>query len=176
MEARAMKVHEASGTIGNLRTVQILTAIILPLVIVVALGGLFIPGLYRDTAWVVPQNRGTDLVTLLLAVPALFWSLLAIRRGSARGIIAWFGLMGYILYVYFGGTFAYALNLVYPIYIALFSLSTFALVAGAFAVHAGAVHPRFVAAPPRAPRPTDASWIRRRTSRRRSEASTGCWL
>lgn len=150
MEATAVKVPEA-GTIGRLRTAEILTAIILPLVILVALAGLFMPGLYRDTAWVVPQNRGTDLVTLLVAVPALFCSLLGLRRGSARAAIAWFGLIGYVLYIYFGATFAYALNLLYPIYVLLFSLSIAALVAGASSIDPAAVARRFDAAVPRGP-------------------------
>ena len=46
-----------------------LTFLILVLLPLATLVGLFVPGFYRDTAWMIPQARGQDLVTLLAIEP-----------------------------------------------------------------------------------------------------------
>jgi hypothetical protein len=91
--------------------------------------GLFMPTVYRETAWVAPQNRGQDLVTLLV-LAALVPALIAARRGSARGMLIWLGILGYIAYTYTGAAFAYGFNVLFPVYVALFSLTGAALIAG----------------------------------------------
>lgn len=139
---------KSAATQGR-RVAQILTVLILLLAAVASAGGLFLPGLYRDTAWVVPQNRGADLVTLVLALPALLIALLAARRGSFRATMIWVGLLGYLLYTYIGGTFAFAFNDFYLIYLALFSLTAFALVAAVSFIDPGALAQRFDSAVPR---------------------------
>jgi hypothetical protein len=88
---------------------------------------LFLPGLYRETAWTIPQNQGQDLVTLVLAVPALGLALGGAGRGSARASLILVGLLGYICYTYAGAAYAYNFNPFFLIYVALFSLSVFAL-------------------------------------------------
>jgi hypothetical protein len=133
------------------RTVLILSSIILVLAAVAAAGGLFIPDLYRDNPWVVQANRGMDLFTLAGAVPALGATLVLVRRGSVRARLAMAGVLGYILYTYIGGAFAFALNLFYPIYIALFSLTAAALVALLTGIDAADLQRRFDARTPRIP-------------------------
>ncbi len=91
--------------------------------------GLLIPEVYKDNAWVTAQNRGTDLVTLVIVVPATLVVLAAYRRGSPRGRLMLFGLLGYFFYVYTGASLAYSFNYLFLVYVALFSLSIFALVA-----------------------------------------------
>jgi hypothetical protein len=91
--------------------------------------GLFMPSVYRETDWVVPQNRGQDLVTLL-ALVALVPALIAVRRKSLRGTLVWLGLLGYLAYTYTGAAFAYGFNVLFPVYVALFSLTGAALIAG----------------------------------------------
>ncbi len=108
---------------------QALTVIIIALTLLASAGGLFFPEIYRDNGWVVPQNRGTDLVTLVVALPALVFALPGVRRGSARATLIWIGVLGYIFYVYTGASFAYTFNKLFLVYVALFSLSMFALVA-----------------------------------------------
>ncbi len=65
---------------SNLRIAQTLTVSIILLAALAALGGLLLPGLYRETEWVLPQVRGQDLVTLL-ALPFL-----AAAMAAAAGI------------------------------------------------------------------------------------------
>lgn len=125
------------------RTAEYLTAAILLLTAIAAAVGLFIPDFYRDTAWVVPQNRGTDLLTLAGALPALALTLLAVRRGSQKARIIWLGLLGYVLYIYIGATMAYAFNNLYLVYVALFSLCIFALILAGTTIDADAIRERF---------------------------------
>lgn len=110
--------------------------------------GLFLPGLYRDNAWVTPQNQGTDLVTLAIAIPSLLIAARLAMQGSARAAIAWFGLLGYVWYVYSGAAFAYALNSVFLLYVGLFALSIAALIALAAHLDVKGLRARFDSHPP----------------------------
>ncbi|TFH35474.1 MAG: hypothetical protein E4G93_03690 [Dehalococcoidia bacterium] len=113
----------------RLRIARILTSVTVVLVAVASAVGLFVSGLYRDNAWVTPQNQGTDLVTLAVVVPCLILAMRSAGKGSSRGTIAWFGLLGYVCYIYTGAAFAYAFNAAFLLYVVLFSLSIASLVA-----------------------------------------------
>ena len=110
---------------------------------VASAAGLFFPGLYRDNAWVTPQNQGTDLVTLVIVAPALLVAARLAMKGSARATIAWFGILGYVWYIFTGASFAYALNLAFLLYVALFALSISALIALAARLSVGEIWERF---------------------------------
>lgn len=101
--------------------------------------GLLIPGVYRDNAWVAAQNRGTDLVTLVIVVPAMLVVLAAYRRGSPRGRLVLFGFLGYFFYVYTGAAFAYSFNYLFLVYVVLFSLSIAALIALSVSMNASSL-------------------------------------
>jgi hypothetical protein len=135
-------------TSPNLRVAYLLTAAMIPLVALAAVGGLFIPGLYRDAPTIVAAMQGQDLVTLL-ATGALLIALLGARRGSDRATLAWIGLLGYVGYTYIGAAFSYAFNAFFLLYVALFSLSSFALVAAATGIDAVALRERFDPTHPR---------------------------
>jgi hypothetical protein len=133
----------SSVTNVNLRVAQRLSALIVVLGAIASAGGLFMSSLYRgETAWVVPQNRGQDLITLL-AMPILAVTLLAVRRGSARATLAWIGLLGYVCYTYAGAAFAFHFNEFFLIYVALFSLSIFALIAAFTGIDVAALRRTF---------------------------------
>jgi hypothetical protein len=87
-------------------------------------------GLYRyDTLFVGAGNRGTDAVTLFLAIPLLVLSTLLYRRGGLRGGLALTGALTWFLYVgasYALGAVTY--NNLFLVYVALFSASLFAFV------------------------------------------------
>jgi hypothetical protein len=128
-----------------------LTGIIIILGAVAAYGGLFIPGLYRDTPYMVQQAIGQDLVTLCVALPALAVTLFYVRRGSARATLAMIGLLAYMLYTYTTYAFGSALNKFFLIYVALFSLTIFTLIAAVARIDARAWQQRFDPATPRRP-------------------------
>jgi hypothetical protein len=87
-------------------------------------------GLYRyDTLFVGALNRGTDAVTLFLGIPLLVISLLLYRRNSLRAGLVLTGVLAYFLYLSASlalGATAY--NVLFLIYVALFSASLFAFV------------------------------------------------
>lgn len=132
----------------NWRVAQILTVGIIALAAVAGAGGLLISGLYREPPVLAAQMQGQDLVTLAAAL-ALAATLLAVRRGSARAALIWIALLGYVLYTYVGAAFAYALNAFFLIYVALFSLSVFGLIALLSQINASALRARFDAQTPR---------------------------
>ena len=99
------------------------------LLAIASAAGLFVPGLYRDAPDWVAQTRGTDLVTLTLAVPALLASLSLAARGSRRAEIVWLGAIGYILYMYAIYAFDVAFNPLFLVYVASFSLALWSTVA-----------------------------------------------
>jgi hypothetical protein len=125
-----------------------LTIPIILLAAVAASAGLLRPSVYRDTAWVIPQNRGQDLVTLL-ALAALAIAAFEARRGSLRAKLIWLGLLGYVAYTYTGAAFAYAFNELFLVYVALFGLSGAALIAGLSSLDTGRARMAFDEGTPR---------------------------
>jgi hypothetical protein len=98
------------------------------LLVVASAAGLFIPGLYRDTPNWIAQTRGTDLVTLVVAIPALAASLILAVRGSPRAQVIWLGVLGYVLYMYVIYAFDVAFNPLFLVYVAALSLSLWSLI------------------------------------------------
>jgi O-antigen ligase len=96
-----------------------LSLLIAVLSAVASIAGLAVHGIYRETAWVIPQNRGQDLVTLvalLFFIPCAF----AAWRNSPRGTLIWLGLLGYLAYTNTGAAFAYGFNLLFLVHVALY--------------------------------------------------------
>jgi hypothetical protein len=95
---------------------------------VAAAAGLLVPGLYRDAPYWVQQARGTDLATLLVAVPVLAFGLWAGRRGSAAGQLAVFAGLLYVVYNYGIFVFSVAMNPLTAVHIAIVGLALWSLV------------------------------------------------
>ena len=107
---------------------NLLAAIATGLAAFAAGAGLLIPGLYRDTAYWVQQARGTDLATLLVAVPVLAFGLWAARRGSAAGQLAVFAGLLYVVYNYGIFVFSVVMNPLTAVHIAIVGLALWSLV------------------------------------------------
>jgi hypothetical protein len=71
--------------------------------------------------------RAYDLVTLVIAVPALAIALLPSLRGSPRVQLVWLSTLAYSVYNYAIYVFGSAFNDLFLVHVALFSLSVFAL-------------------------------------------------
>lgn len=110
------------------RTAVLLTVLILLLAPVATLVGLFAPGFYHDTAWMIPQARGQDLITLVVAEPLLLGAMLAARRGALAASLLWMGALSYMLYTYAMYSYTAYFNALFLVYVALFSASLFALI------------------------------------------------
>jgi hypothetical protein len=133
---------------GRLAWAWRLTVPIVVLAVLASALGLFTPSIYRETDWVLPQNRGQDLVTLL-ALAVLVPMLRQARRGSPRATLVWLGLLGYLAYTYTGAAFAYGFNALFLVYVALFALCGAALIVGLSGIDAAALHAAFDAGTPR---------------------------
>jgi len=107
-----------------------LTAPIAVLVAIAAGVGLFIEGLYRDPSSLVAQAMGQDVVTLVVALPALVISAFLASRGSARGRLVWLGVLGYVVYTYLTYAFGIRFNSLFLVYVALLGCSLYALIGG----------------------------------------------
>jgi hypothetical protein len=87
-------------------------------------------GLYRDSSrFVAAGQRGTDVVTLLVALPLLADGALLHRRGLLRGGLLLAGALAWFLYAYGSlalGTAAY--NDLFLLHVTLFAASLWALV------------------------------------------------
>jgi hypothetical protein len=133
---------------ARLRVAFGLTWLVLVLASVAAAVGLWMPAVYRETAWVVPQNRGQDLVTLFV-VALLVAVLRRAQQGSPRAMLIWLGLVGYLSYTYTGAAFSYAFNELFLVYVALFGSTGAILIAGLSSLDAQAMQGRFDPATPR---------------------------
>jgi hypothetical protein len=105
-----------------------LAAVATVLAAVAAGAGLLIPGLYRDAPYWVQQARGTDLTTLLVAVPVLAVGLWAARRGSGAGQLAVFAGLLYVVYNYGIFVFSVVMNPLTAVHIAIVGLALWSLV------------------------------------------------
>lgn len=128
---------------SKMKSAYILSVIILILATTSALGGLFIPNLYRDNDFVIPLWKVNDLVTLLVAVPMLITALILSRRGSQRALLVWLAMLNYMLYNYAFYLFGAAFNWYFLIYVALFTLSMFALIFGLVNIDANQIGKNF---------------------------------
>jgi hypothetical protein len=87
-------------------------------------------GLYRhDTVFRAAGNKGSDVVTMVFAIPVLFGSMFFYRRGSRVGGLLLAGILTWFLYLYASLALGTAYNPLFLGYVALFSASLFGLVA-----------------------------------------------
>jgi hypothetical protein len=100
-----------------------------------ALAGLAVRDLYVDAPNWVQQAQGTDLATLLLAVPVLVVGLWTASRGSSAGRLAVVAGLLYLVYNYAIFAFSVAMNPLTAVHIAIFGLALWSLlIAGRSAV------------------------------------------
>jgi hypothetical protein len=88
-----------------------------------AAGTALVPGVLRGTPVMNGSARGTALVVLLIAVPALSVAMWFAARGSARAQIVWLGAVGYIIYNSVLFLFATPFNNLFLVYVAMMSLA-----------------------------------------------------
>lgn len=105
-----------------------LTVPIALLLAIAAGAGLFAGGLYRDPAGLAAQAIGQDVITLVVALPALTISAYLAARGSRRARLIWMGLLVYVVYTYASYAFGIRFNPLFLVYLALLGCSTYALI------------------------------------------------
>lgn len=130
------------------KIILIVSALIAVLAIVASGSGLFWNGLYKnDTKSGAAQEVGNDLVTLVLSVPLLLVSTYYAAKGSLRGRLIWTGTIFYFLYTYAMMAFMSAYNQLFLAYVAIYSLSLYALASSLLSLNAAEVKESLSAAP-----------------------------
>ena len=108
-----------------------------------ALVTFLLPGILRGTAVMNGSARGTALIIILIDVPVLACSLLLASRGSARAILPWLGATAVLLYNALMFLFATPVNQLFPLYLAMLSLSAWSIAAIVTQTDARALAQRF---------------------------------
>jgi hypothetical protein len=129
----------STGVTLMLKFADRLALIALVLAAIAAAAGLLIPGLYRNTAEGIRQARATDLVTLLVAVPALAIGLWRARAGSAAGRLVAVGALAYLAYSYAIYAFSVVIDPLTPAHIAIFGLATWSALLAALGMDSATV-------------------------------------
>ena len=83
---------------------------------------------YYDTVSIAAQAVAQDAVTLFVGVPLLITGIILTRKNSRRGYLLLTGTLGYFLYAYTSYVFLSAYNVLFLLYVALFSLSLFTFI------------------------------------------------
>jgi hypothetical protein len=110
------------------------TLVLAVLVVATSLGGLLVPDLYaRETAGWREQSIGQDVVDLVLAVPALVISGLAVLRGRRRAAPLLAGTLAFTAYTFVIYGFALHFNPMFLVYCATLGVAVFALAASLLA-------------------------------------------
>lgn len=90
---------------------------------------LFVPDVLRGPAVMNGSGRGTALVALFVAVPTLAGSMVIVSRGAVRPVISWLGATAYLLYNSVLFLLITPFNQLFLLYVAMFALSFWNLVA-----------------------------------------------
>jgi len=114
----------------KLTVAHTLSKLVVTLAAIQAVGGFFLPNLYRDIPLIQAGMKGTDLVTMLLVTPLLAWALFAAQRGSQKAQLLWMGCLAYMAYNYLYYLFGIAFNRFFLLYVAAFVCSFYALIYG----------------------------------------------
>ena len=98
---------------------RVLTGLLILLCILIAVVGLFVPGVYHDSPSSIPLQHGNDLAALLVGVPLLVVSLHFAARGSLRGYLLWLGGLGWAVYLGAIDAFSLQFNALFLAYVAI---------------------------------------------------------
>lgn len=106
----------------------VMTIIIIILTVIATIGGLNNPNLYNDNNFVKVVWRSNDLLTLVLIVPIMIWSIIRFKRNSCLYRLIWMGTIGYTLYNYMFYLYGAAFNSFFLLYVLLLALSIYTLI------------------------------------------------
>jgi hypothetical protein len=110
------------------KSAYVLSVIIALLAVAASVGGIAIPGLYRDNHLVASAFYGNDWATLVAAVPLLVGALIFSARGSLRAQMVWLGMLLYMAYNFAFYLFGAAFNSLFLVYTALFAMAIYTLI------------------------------------------------
>lgn len=119
--------RQKEPTLSTGRAPYWITGSLIAIAAIAAAATFFVPGVLRGPAVMNGSARGTALVVLVVATPVAALSMLAAARGSRRALIVWLGATAYILYNSVMFLFATPFNNLFPLYVAMLSLSIWSI-------------------------------------------------
>jgi hypothetical protein len=133
MVATPVRLHAASRSVlihgtALARSTYWLSGALALVAAAAAAATFFLPGVLRGPAVMNGSARGTALVVLVVAVPALLLSMRAAAAGSVRALIVWTGAITYIAYQAVLFLFATPFNQLFLLYLAMFTFSFWSVV------------------------------------------------
>jgi hypothetical protein len=134
----------------NGKIILIASALIALLAIMAAGTGLLTDLYKNDTTSGAAQQRGNDLVVLVLCVPLLLVSSYFAANRSLRGRLVWTGTVFFFLYTYASQSFLTVYNPLFLVYVAAFSVSLYTFAASVLTLDVLRVKESFADAPVRA--------------------------
>lgn len=114
---------------GGLGGAYVATLLIVVLTAAAALAGILYPEQLYRTQDLYDASYANDIVTLLLGLPALLAAMLLARRGQLIGLLLWPGAIFYGLYNYTAYLFSMPFALLFPLYLAIATLSAYTTIA-----------------------------------------------
>jgi hypothetical protein len=114
---------------GKRSSLLILSFTLAALIITVSLAGILIPGFYvKETPNWQAQSVGQDYVDLFIIVPCLILSIVLAIKGYKKAMLAWAGVISYIIYTFTIYCFAVHFNRMFVLYCCTLGLSVFSLI------------------------------------------------
>ena len=101
-----------------------------------------------DVDPMLPALLGQDAIGLFVGVPLLLVSASLARRGSTRALLCWMGALFYVAYFWYFYVIGIRVTWLFPVYIAMVSMSLFSLLYLFFALDVDALKSRFNARMP----------------------------
>jgi hypothetical protein len=131
--------------IRDITVAYVLSTMASALLLVTSVAGLLFGqrGLYRPDPQTLPTFLGQDGITLVAGLPLLVGSMWLARRGSLRALLLWPGGLFYFAYSYAYYLLSPEFNVLYLAYIAIASMSGYALLYLLLSIDAEAVRARF---------------------------------
>jgi hypothetical protein len=83
---------------------------------------------YYDTVSSAAQMQGNDIIALFVGLPLLVISTWLAFRGSVRGRLLLTGTLGFFLYTYLSMSMLTAYNMLFLVYVTLFTMSLYAFI------------------------------------------------
>jgi hypothetical protein len=129
----------------TLTIAYVVTSVVIGCLVVSSLAGLLFGsrGLYAPNPATLASFLTQDALSLLVAVPLLLGSMWTARRGSIRGLLLWMGTLFYVAYAYSYQVIGTHLPPLFVVYVAIVSMSVYALLYLALSTDAVAVKAHF---------------------------------
>lgn len=136
--------HTALPITRDLTLAYTVSLLVAALMTITSVAGLLLGAavLYDVDAKLLPAFVGQDALNLLVGLPLLLGSMWLTRRGSLIGLLLWPGALFYVLYDYGYYLLGAPYGVFFLPYIALMTVSAYAMVAIVVSIDAGAVRAR----------------------------------